>query len=144
MQILIFIPLVDPPFTDPLAEKLLDNRLYIRIQIQTIQLLIFTGKFSPLPGFEPRTSMLPSRYATNWAILAWIHLGSNNFFLGELTFFNGFQILWWIVKAFLLVWIVKWTNKFKYEISKQWYHCRNGREKFWIAIKFSENKLSFI
>ena len=72
MQILIFIPLVDPPFTDPLAEKLLDNRLYIRIQIQTIQLLIFTGKFSPLSGFEPGTSPVPSRNATNWAI--WVSI----------------------------------------------------------------------
>ena len=33
-------------------------------------LLIFTEKF--LPGFEPGTSAVPSRYATNWAILAWI------------------------------------------------------------------------
>ena len=37
----------------------------IRIQIQTIQLLIFTEKFSPLPGFEPGTSPVPSQYATN-------------------------------------------------------------------------------
>ena len=36
------------------------------------QLLIFTEKFSPLPGFEPGTSLVPSWYATNWAILAWI------------------------------------------------------------------------
>ena len=39
--------------------------LYIRIQIQIIWLLIFTKKFSPLPGFEPGTSPVPSRYATN-------------------------------------------------------------------------------
>ena len=51
------------------AEYILE--LYIHIQIQTIQLLIFTEKFLPLPGFEPRTSLVPSRYATNWAILAW-------------------------------------------------------------------------
>ena len=38
----------------------------------TNQLLIFTTKFSPLPGLEPGTSPVPSRYATNWAILAWI------------------------------------------------------------------------
>ena len=36
------------------------------------QLLIFIEKFSPLPGFEPGTSPVPSRYATNWAILAWM------------------------------------------------------------------------
>ena len=36
------------------------------------QLLIFHWKFSPLPGFEPETSPVPSLYATNWAILAWI------------------------------------------------------------------------
>ena len=44
---------------------------YIQIQIRTIQLLICTLKFSPLPGFEQGTSPVPSRYAT-WAILAWI------------------------------------------------------------------------
>ena len=45
---------------------------HIHIQIRTIQLLIFTEKFSPLPEFEPGTSPVPSWYATNWAILAWI------------------------------------------------------------------------
>ena len=38
------------------AEYILE--LYIRIQIRTIQLLIFTEKFSPLLGFEPGTSPL--------------------------------------------------------------------------------------
>ena len=65
-------PLVVSLEENSLAVKLLDNRLYIGIQIQTIQLLIFTEKFSPLPGFEPGTSLVPRRYATNWAILAWI------------------------------------------------------------------------
>ena len=32
----------------------------------------FNEKFSPFPGFEPRTSLVPSLYATNWAILAWM------------------------------------------------------------------------
>ena len=36
------------------------------------QLVIFIEKFSPLPGFERGSSLVPSRYATNWAILAWI------------------------------------------------------------------------
>ena len=45
------------------AEYILE--LYIRIQIRTIQLLIFTEKFSPLQGFELGTSPVPSRYATN-------------------------------------------------------------------------------
>ena len=44
----------------------------IHIQIGTIKLLFFTEKFSPFSGFEPDTSQVPSRYATNWAILAWI------------------------------------------------------------------------
>ena len=35
-----------------------------------IQLLNFTEKFSPLPGFKPLTSPVPSWYVTNWAILA--------------------------------------------------------------------------
>ena len=34
--------------------------------------LIFIEKFSPLLEFEPWTSPLPSRYATNRAILAWL------------------------------------------------------------------------
>ena len=46
---------------------------YIHLQIQSIQLLIFTEKISPLPGFEPRTSPVTSWYATNWTILAWIN-----------------------------------------------------------------------
>ena len=33
----------------------------ICIQIGTIQLLIFTEKISPLPGFEPGTSPVPSQ-----------------------------------------------------------------------------------
>ena len=45
------------------AEYILE--LYIGIQIRTIQLLIFTEKFLPLLGFEPGTSPVPSRYATN-------------------------------------------------------------------------------
>ena len=32
----------------------------------------FHWKVLPLPGFEPGTLLVPSRYATNWAILAWI------------------------------------------------------------------------
>ena len=50
------------------------NRLYIRIQIQINQLLTFTEKFSPLPGFKPRTFLVPSLYATKWAFLAWLSL----------------------------------------------------------------------
>ena len=45
------------------AEYILE--LCIRIQIQINQLLIFTEKFLPLPGFEPRTFLVPSRYAIN-------------------------------------------------------------------------------
>ena len=60
--------------------------LYIRIQIWTIQLPIFTEKFSPLLGFEPGTSPVPSRYATNWAILAWISI--KIMFQWQLTFFH--------------------------------------------------------
>ena len=41
------------------AEYILE--LYIRID----QLLILTEKFSPFMGFEPGTSSVPSRYATN-------------------------------------------------------------------------------
>ena len=48
--------------------------LCICIQIRIIHLLIFTEKFLPLPVFEPVTSLVPSRFATNWAFLAWILL----------------------------------------------------------------------
>ena len=51
----------------------------IRIQIRTIQLLIFTEKFSPLPGFEPGTSPVPIElswlskinYMSGWDVLNW-------------------------------------------------------------------------
>ena len=52
------------------AEYILE--LYIHIQIWINLLLIFIKKFSSLPGFEPGTSSVPSRYASKWAILAWI------------------------------------------------------------------------
>ena len=32
--------------------------------------------FLPLPGFEPGTSPVPSQFATNWAILAWMRVKS--------------------------------------------------------------------
>ena len=58
------------------------SEFYIHIQIRIIQLLIFTEKSSPLPGFEPGTSPVPSQYAINWAILAWMenikHANLNN------------------------------------------------------------------
>ena len=52
--------------------KKIDRFYAVAIQIQIIQLLIFTEKFSSLLGFEPGTSPEPSRYATNRAILAWL------------------------------------------------------------------------
>ena len=100
--------------------------LYIRIQFRTIQLLIFTEKFSPLPEFEPRTSPVPSWYATNWAILAWIWpnskyciylsyeilmfyllnsehilskvLPKNEAFLQKQFFFSFFSFFWMLVR----------------------------------------------
>ena len=39
--------------------------------LSLVSFTIFIGKFSPLPGFEPGTSRVPSRYATNWAILSY-------------------------------------------------------------------------
>ena len=60
--------------------------LLYRIQIRTIQLLIFNEKFAPLTGFEPGTSQVPNLYDTNWAILGWI------FFYRSLTQgFNFYQ-----------------------------------------------------
>ena len=49
-----------------------ESRLYSLFKFEFNQLLIFSEKFSPLAGFEPGTSPVPNRYATNWAILAWI------------------------------------------------------------------------
>ena len=46
--------------------------IYIHIQIWINQLLIFIENFFPLPGFEPRTSRVPSQCATNWTIQSWI------------------------------------------------------------------------
>ena len=36
----MFIPLVGPPFTDPLAVKILDNRLYISYRFSKLTTLI--------------------------------------------------------------------------------------------------------
>ena len=49
-----------------------ESRLYAVFKFEFNHLLIFIEKFSPLPGLEPGTSQVPNRYATNWAILAWI------------------------------------------------------------------------
>ena len=49
-----------------------EPRLYAVLKSEFNQLPIFIEKFSPLQGFEPGTSLVPSRYATNWAILAWM------------------------------------------------------------------------
>ena len=49
-----------------------ESRLYAVFKFEFNQLLNFIEKFSPLSGFVPRASPVPSRYATNWAILAWI------------------------------------------------------------------------
>ena len=57
-----------------IRQKPVLDPLDIPIQIQPIQLLIITENFSPLPVFEPGTSPVQSRYATNWAILAWIYI----------------------------------------------------------------------
>ena len=51
-----------------------ESRLYTVFKFKFNQLLIFIEKFSPLPGFEPGTSRVPSRYANNWTILAWVFL----------------------------------------------------------------------
>ena len=49
-------------YINKLLLRNIDHRLelYICIQIQINQLLIFIEKLSPLPGFEPRTSQVPS------------------------------------------------------------------------------------
>ena len=52
--------------------KKIDRFYAVDIQIREIQLLNFIEKFLPMQGFEPGTSPVPSWYATNWAILAWI------------------------------------------------------------------------
>ena len=45
-----------------------EPRLYAApFKLEFNQLLIFIEKLSSLPGFEPRNSPVPSRYATNWA-----------------------------------------------------------------------------
>ena len=47
--------------------------LWVVPSLFLFNLVIFIEKFSPLPGFEPGTSPVPSRNATNWAILARIN-----------------------------------------------------------------------
>ena len=72
------------------------------------QLLIFTEKLSPLPGFEPGTSLVPSRYATNSAILAlmermgWIQIVVKKChvsFPGVLTFSVLCVVQFWVLPS---------------------------------------------
>ena len=48
-----------------LLNKMTASNINIQIQIRTFQLLFFTEKFSPLLGFEPGSSPVPRRNATN-------------------------------------------------------------------------------
>ena len=49
-----------------------ESSIYTVFKFKFNQLLIFIEKFLPLPGFEPGMAPVPSRYASNWVILAWI------------------------------------------------------------------------
>ena len=57
---------------------------YICIQIQRIQLLIFTEKFAPLPGFEPK----PPQYQANMLPieLSWLGYGPPKSGMSGITF----------------------------------------------------------
>ena len=64
--------------------------------------LISLKKLTPLPGFEPGTSQVPIRYATNWAILAWVLLLNfliwrylNILNLLNITMMLSKCIIWW-------------------------------------------------
>ena len=70
----------------PWSTSCIEPRFYTApFKFEFNQLLIFLQKFSPLPGFELGTSPVPSRYATSWAILAWIQ--GLAFMLTSLTVF---------------------------------------------------------
>ena len=57
----------------PWSTNCIEPKFYaVPFKFEFNQLLIFIEKFSPLLRFEPGTSAVPSWYATNWAILAWI------------------------------------------------------------------------
>ena len=58
-----------------------------KVQYLHDSILSFIEKLSTLPGFEPGTSPVPSRYATNWAILAWI-------ITKNLSWCQGIQMSW--------------------------------------------------
>ena len=77
--------------------------LYIRIQIRIIQLLIFTEKFSPLPGFEPGTLPVSSLYVTNWAILSWMTCQSLVLCHAVLA----------TTQVKLVYWLLKYSGKYK-------------------------------
>ena len=87
-QTLLMVPLQGVSLLNglPWSTNWAEPRFYVvPIKFEFNQLLISIEKFSPLPEFEPETSPVSSRYATNWAILAWIFflalqlcLASNN------------------------------------------------------------------
>ena len=65
-----------------MSERRINNGIYIRIQIQTFQLLISTEKFTPLPGFEPGTSqyqadMLPIELSWLGSVLKTVYVRSS-------------------------------------------------------------------
>ena len=65
---MVLIPLVGPPFTDPLAVKLLDNRLYMSLKVWTI-----SNPISPPPNKSH------SKY-NKWLKTTTLHYHRNRFY----------------------------------------------------------------
>ena len=64
-----------------------------------LMLIVSLKKFSPLPGFEPGTSLVQSRYATNWAILAWMHYHLSWLTVFDFRSFRSFlSNFWWLAE----------------------------------------------
>ena len=117
-------------------------------------MLIFIEKFSTLPGFEPVTSPVPSHYATNWAILAWIsQISWLKFALGHrlpwfyqgsvhFNFLFGLNFEIWFIIAILFSTSVKTESKLTQTV--QINHARflsyTVNKTMWYILQFSHGE----
>ena len=96
----------------------IESWLYAVFKFEFNQLLIFIEKFSPLPVFEPGTSPVPSRYATNWAILVWIRMP-----------FGGYKEV--VHRVFCSIFSSWWASNFS-KLPIIWLNLGFSQVKFWL------------
>ena len=105
----------------------------------------FHWKFLPLPGFEPGNSPVPSQYATNWAILAWV--GARYWMNWIPTSFGGPRkwLDWMVLELLEWLWSILWdgihhilqSRVFIQRVTVDFFHCINSLFLIWLTAAHS-------